>query len=359
MATVLAPQGRARPAAGGRCALRPRCVARSPGRRFVGRRTPARRDIESAGPGRAHPDPRRAHRRADAAGKRSAVQDARPDGGGRPVDYFHQSQAGRGPARVRQNCRAARRCAGGRGAGRRYHPGRAGPVDGWPGRSRAAAPACSLGRRRGVRAGRGGHGRHRSGAAARFVAGAASRRDHGDCRRVGQRPTRAGRTAVRHARGLTWQRATRRHRVESVTGLAGGAGGGAHSRRPSRRGPDRRPERLGERGVRTAAQPGVLGLGADPPPKSAGARRVDRAHLRCARRRTAHGGTRPVGRKYAKADSGARPVRGRRIALGANADRRAPAHLGARCRRGRADTPATDCRARCRRGGAADLRRPR
>ncbi len=54
-----------------RPALRP---GRGPGRarrRPVGGRAPARRDPEGAGARRAHPDPRRAHRGADAAARRS------------------------------------------------------------------------------------------------------------------------------------------------------------------------------------------------------------------------------------------------------------------------------------------------
>ena len=47
--------------------------SRRAGRRSVGRRAAARRDPEGAVPRRAHPDPRRAERRADAAGDRPAV----------------------------------------------------------------------------------------------------------------------------------------------------------------------------------------------------------------------------------------------------------------------------------------------
>ena len=49
----------------------------------LGRRAAARRDPEGALPRRADPDPRRADRRAHAAGGRGALRDAAHDGGGR------------------------------------------------------------------------------------------------------------------------------------------------------------------------------------------------------------------------------------------------------------------------------------
>jgi basic membrane protein A len=65
--------------------------------------------------GAPHPDPGRAHRRADAAGERGAVRHPGPDGGAGPVHHLHQPQARRGAARVAPHRRAARRQAGGAG----------------------------------------------------------------------------------------------------------------------------------------------------------------------------------------------------------------------------------------------------
>ena len=55
------------------------------------------------------PDPRRADRRADAAGGRRAVRDAARDGGGGPDGDLHLAQAARGEGGRRPRHRAARR----------------------------------------------------------------------------------------------------------------------------------------------------------------------------------------------------------------------------------------------------------
>ena len=73
-------QGRARPGAGRAGAalagLRPRHRSRRHRRRSLGRPAAARRDPEGALSRRRHPDPRRADRRADAAGGRPALSPA-------------------------------------------------------------------------------------------------------------------------------------------------------------------------------------------------------------------------------------------------------------------------------------------
>ena len=66
----------------------------------VGRRAPARRDPQGAVPRRAHPDPRRAHRGADAAGERRRCSPRCAAGRRGPVGHLHQPQARRGAARV-------------------------------------------------------------------------------------------------------------------------------------------------------------------------------------------------------------------------------------------------------------------
>ena len=115
-------------------------------RRAVGRRAPARRDPEGALPRRAHPDPRRADRGADAAGERGAVRHAAADGGAGPVDHLHQPQARRGAARVATASRCcapaswSRRCAGAR-----HDAGAARRVDGRP---RGARRRCARAARR-------------------------------------------------------------------------------------------------------------------------------------------------------------------------------------------------------------------
>ena len=75
----------------------------------LARRAAARRDPEGALPRGAHPHPRRADRRADAAGVRVTLRDAARDGGRGPHDHLHLAQAARGEGGLRPRHRAARR----------------------------------------------------------------------------------------------------------------------------------------------------------------------------------------------------------------------------------------------------------
>ncbi len=75
----------------------------------LARRAAARRDPEGALPRGAHPDPRRADRRADAAGGDVALRDAARDGGRRADDHLHLAQAARGEGGLRPRHRPARR----------------------------------------------------------------------------------------------------------------------------------------------------------------------------------------------------------------------------------------------------------
>ena len=85
----------------------------------LARRAAARRDPEGALPRGAHPDPRRADRRADAAGGRLAVRDAARDGGRGAHDHLHLAQAARGEGGLRPRHGAARRQDGRDGRRRR------------------------------------------------------------------------------------------------------------------------------------------------------------------------------------------------------------------------------------------------
>ena len=110
--------------------LRPRDRARPPGRGARRRRPPAGGDPEGALPRREHRDPRRAHRRAGAAGGRRAVrQPARAEEGGH-LGHLHQPQARRGPLRRRRDHRdPARHHGADRAADRGDRPS-AGRADG-------------------------------------------------------------------------------------------------------------------------------------------------------------------------------------------------------------------------------------
>ena len=79
--------------------LRPVRLPRRPGRDGRGparRRPAARRDHQGALPGRRGPHPRRADRRAHAAGDRRAHRDHAAAQGGRDLDRLHHPQAARG-----------------------------------------------------------------------------------------------------------------------------------------------------------------------------------------------------------------------------------------------------------------------
>ena len=91
-------------------------------------------------PRRAHPDPRRADRGADAAGGARALRDAARDGGRRPRDRLHLAQAARGAGGLRPHHRAARRARRRDGRDRERDAGGPRGADGRPrGRDGAAA----------------------------------------------------------------------------------------------------------------------------------------------------------------------------------------------------------------------------
>ena len=92
----------------------------------------ARRDPEGALPRRRDPDPRRADRRADAAGGDRAVRDRQEPPGRRQVDHLHQPQAQRGARDRRPDDRAAPRQEDRDGAVRRRDRGLARAGDGRP-----------------------------------------------------------------------------------------------------------------------------------------------------------------------------------------------------------------------------------
>ena len=107
----------------------------------LGRRAAARRGPEGALPGRAHPHPRRADRRADSAGSGRALRDGARDGGGRPHGDLHLAQAPRGEGGRGSSHRAATRTLGRDGCRRRGDATLAGRADGRPrGRDRAPPP---------------------------------------------------------------------------------------------------------------------------------------------------------------------------------------------------------------------------
>ena len=96
----------------------------------------ARRDPEGALPRRRHPRPRRADRRADAAGGAGAVRDRQEPHRPGQVDHLHQPQAERGRRDRRPDHRAAPRQEDRDAARRRRDRGGAGAADG---RARGAA----------------------------------------------------------------------------------------------------------------------------------------------------------------------------------------------------------------------------
>ena len=102
----------------------------------------ARRDPEGALPERRHPDPRRADRRADAAGGRGAVRDPPHAAAGGHVDHLHQPQAERGARDRRPHHRAAARQDDRDGARARARPRSRSPAR-W-----SAARCCCASRRR-------------------------------------------------------------------------------------------------------------------------------------------------------------------------------------------------------------------
>ena len=120
----------------------------------LGRPAAARRDPEGALPRRGDPDPRRADRRADAAGGEGAVRDPRVAQEPGQVDHLHLAQAERGARDRRPDHDAAPR------QGRRHDPG--------GGRDRGE-PRAHDGRARGAAA------RREAGGEARRAAAAASR----------------------------------------------------------------------------------------------------------------------------------------------------------------------------------------
>ncbi len=266
---------------------------------------------QGAVPRRAHPDPRRADRRADATGKRGTVRHARADGGTRPVGDLHQPQARRGAARVAPHRRAARRQARGRGAHGRHHAGTAGTVDGRACGRCAAAAASQVGGRCRLRSRPREHRvgqERRARPAARGVADAARRRDHRHRRCFRQRAGGAGRAAVRHAPRHVWHGSADGPRLAALARPAGAARCRAHPGRPACRRRGRRPAGVGERGVGAPAQPGVLALVVDReargrPPACA----AHRKGIRRARRRPDGAGPFALRREHAETDSRAAP----------------------------------------------------
>ena len=110
----------------------------------LGRRAAAGRDPEGALPRGADPDPRRADRRAHAAGGGRALRDAADDGRRGPDGDLHLAQAARGEGGRRPRHRAARRPRRSRRVDdRRRDAARARRADGRPrGRARAARRAA-------------------------------------------------------------------------------------------------------------------------------------------------------------------------------------------------------------------------
>ena len=193
--------GGRRPGSPARAAGRP---AR-PGRRPVGRRPAARGDPARAAPGGRRADPRRADRRARAAGGRGAVPDPARAGRGGAHDPVHLAQAARGAGGLRHGDGAAPRRGdrdgrhgGDRRAAARLADGR--PLDRHGPRARAAPAGRRAARRRRA---------HRAGAERRV----ALRAGGGDPRRGGrgrQRADGADRDAGGHPPAGRRRRADRR-----------------------------------------------------------------------------------------------------------------------------------------------------
>ena len=97
----------------------------------------ARRDLEGALPRRGHPRPRRADRRAHAAGGAGALRGDPRSHGARQVGDLHHAQAERGARHRRPDHGPAPRQADRDAAGRRRHGGEPRPPDGG---ARGAAP---------------------------------------------------------------------------------------------------------------------------------------------------------------------------------------------------------------------------
>ena len=120
--------------------LRPLRAGRRPGGEDRGhhrRPAAARRDLEGALPRRGHPRPRRADRRAHAAGGAGALRGDPQPHGARQVGDLHHAQAERGARHRRPDHRPAPRQADRDAAGRRRHGGEPRPPDGG---ARGAAP---------------------------------------------------------------------------------------------------------------------------------------------------------------------------------------------------------------------------
>ena len=109
------PLARAPPRGDGARGRRARRAVRARGRpagedlAALRRRAAAGRDPEGALPGRADPDPRRAHRGAHAAGGGVALRDPAPDGGRGADGDLHLAQAARGDGCGRPSHRPAQR----------------------------------------------------------------------------------------------------------------------------------------------------------------------------------------------------------------------------------------------------------
>ena len=197
-------------AARGDASWRPRSASASPCARTpswpgpLGRRAAARRDRQGARARLPRPHPRRADRRARAAGGRGPLRDAAASRRRRPRGRLHQPQARRGARHQRPRQRAAPRTHGrARAPGAtderelaRMMVGRptfgVGRQDGLRRRRRAAAPR---------RASLSAHRRPRPpGAARRRRWRSHARRDRRRRRRLRQRPDGARRGALGHAR---------------------------------------------------------------------------------------------------------------------------------------------------------------
>ena len=340
--------------------------ARRARRQPVGRRAAAGRDPEGAVPRRAHPDPRRADRRADAAGERGAVRTRWRRWWRRAC---RSSSSATSSARCCA-CRTASRCC----AAASWWPRRRAAdttqaqLAQWMVGHAVAAPVrrpAAQRRRRGLRA------RARAAPPAARATGcddvslhAARGEIVGRRRRLGQRPGGAGRAAVRHARARAPARCELDGRAPCRAAPARlvAARRRAHPGRPPRGRRGRRPAGVGERGLRAPAQPAPSRAGS-----WCGAARA-RRHARTRRRApstcAAAGSIAPArslsGGNMQKLILGRALLRaGRADGRDAAADRRPPADLGPRHRRRRLRAAAADRRARRRRGGAADLRRPR
>ena len=136
-----------RPRRRARRALRARRRSARPHLAALARRAAARRDPEGALPRGADPDPRRADRRADAAGGRRPVRDAARDGRGGADRDLHLAQAARGEGGRRPRHRAARRTLARDGVDGRRDAALARGADGRPRARRAQSSARARTRR--------------------------------------------------------------------------------------------------------------------------------------------------------------------------------------------------------------------